>query len=276
MKTLKNFFLKPLLLIMVLMFLMLGSCVKKQTEITYIANEGFLISSGNTNILVDALQENPWGYESTPDKVFDDMLNGSEPFEDLDLSLFSHDHADHFHAQMAAKLLMERPEIKIVSSEKVVEAFKNDSLVDYGEISNRLITVNPEWGETIEKTINGIKLKMFVVNHGTEENSYKTLAFIIDLKGKKIMHLGDINPAANVLYFQNMELQKDSIDILFADGYFLTNEVGELILRKYIQPKEIIVIHMKPGDQENLSYSIYKSFPEAIIFNKSMEMKIFE
>lgn len=275
MKTINNFNTRICLFIILCFSILIFGCSKKQTEITYIANEGFLISSGNKNVLVDALQINPWGYESTTDKVFDDMLNSIEPFRDLDLILFSHDHADHFHAQMSAKLLMEQPDLTLVSSEKVVDAFKNDSVVDYEKIADQVISVNPEWSESIEKTIDGIKLKMFVVNHA-DEGEYKTLAFIIDMNGKKIMHLGDIYPAANVLYFQEMELQKDSIDILFADGYFLSNEVGELIVRKYIQPKEIIVMHLKPGDQENLGSRIYKSFPEAVIFREVLESKIFE
>ena len=36
-------------------------------EVTYIANEGFLISVGSSKVLIDALHENPWAYENTPE-----------------------------------------------------------------------------------------------------------------------------------------------------------------------------------------------------------------
>ena len=60
-------------------------------EIIYIANEGFMLSSGTKKVLIDALQKNRWDYHSTPEDVINKMNNAQPPFDNIDLLLVSRD-----------------------------------------------------------------------------------------------------------------------------------------------------------------------------------------
>lgn len=48
-------------------------------RVTYIANDGFLVSAGGKNVLIDALVDNPWGYDNTPEDAFRAMLGLERP-----------------------------------------------------------------------------------------------------------------------------------------------------------------------------------------------------
>src|SRR5215216_4933342 len=67
-------------------------------EITYIANEGVLISSGDKQVLIDGLhREYQRDYAFLPAAQREKIENAKAPFDKIDLILVSHTHLDHFH-----------------------------------------------------------------------------------------------------------------------------------------------------------------------------------
>lgn len=69
-----------------------GNC-----SITYIANEGFLIQTENYKILMDGLFggiKGDW-CDQPSDSISESMVKGIAPFDNIDLVLVSHYHADH-------------------------------------------------------------------------------------------------------------------------------------------------------------------------------------
>lgn len=244
--------------------------------ITYIANEGFLISSRTKNILVDALFKNPYGYQDTPDEVLEKMVRSQPPFERIDLMLFSHAHRDHFEPEVALKVLMSHPETTLVGNEAVCKELKETARENYTKISPRVKNINPEWGTIIRETINGIDLKIFPVNHSTPERPYMTLAYILDMDGTNVLHLGDIYPPANEKYFRAFQLQKETIAVAFIDPFFLLDEIGKQMAKEFIQPKQIVPMHMRPNEVGKYSGDLNKIYPNINVFWESMEKKLFE
>ncbi len=244
--------------------------------ITYIANEGFLISSKTKKILVDTPFKNPFGYLDTPDEILEKMILSQPPFDRIDLMLFSHAHRDHFEPNTALKVLMSHPETTLVGNEIVGKELKEAAGEGYTEISQRVKNINPEWGTIIRETINGMDLQIFPVNHSTPERPYMTLAFILDMDGTKVLHLGDIYPPANEEYFRAFQLQKENISISFIDPFFLLDEAGKQMAAKFIQPKQIIPMHMRPNEIGRYARDLKELYPNINVFWESMEKKLFE
>jgi ankyrin repeat protein/L-ascorbate metabolism protein UlaG (beta-lactamase superfamily) len=243
--------------------------------ITYISNDGFLISSKTKNVVVDALIQNPWGYSNTPDKVFDDMVSARPPFERIDLLLFSHAHRDHFEPEMAAKVLGGHPETILVGNEIVYKELKEAAGDDFPKISDQVININPEWGTIVEETINGVELKIFPVNHGMPEQPYVTLAYLLDMDGVEVLHMGDIYAPSNEEYFKAFQLQKLGIDVAFIDPFFLLDKIGQHMAKEFIQPKQIIPMHMREYEIERYARALEHFYTNIHVFHECLEKKFF-
>ncbi len=246
---------------------------KPWVSVTYISNDGFLISSKTKNIVVDSLIKNPWGYSNTPDKVFDDMVKARPPFERIDLLLFSHAHRDHFEPEMAAKVMMGHPETILVGNEIVFNELKEAAGDEFSQISARVKNINPEWGTIVEDTINGVDLKIFPVNHGMPEQPYVTLAFLLDMSGTQVLHLGDIYGPSNEEYFRSFQLQKLGIDLAFIDPFFLLDEVGQRMAKEFIQPKQIVPMHMREYEIEKYVGFLKNHYDNIRAFRECFEKK---
>jgi ankyrin repeat protein/L-ascorbate metabolism protein UlaG (beta-lactamase superfamily) len=249
---------------------------KPWVGIAYISNDGFLITSKTKNVVVDSLIENPWGYSNTPDKVFENMVNARPPFERIDLLLFSHAHRDHFEPEMAAKVLMGHPETILVGNEIVNKELKEAAGDDFPKISPQVKNINPEWGTIIEETINGVDLQIFPVNHSTPDRPYMTLAFILDMDGIKVLHLGDIYAPSNEEYFRTFQLQKLNINVAFIDPFFLLDKIGQQMAKEFIQPKQIIPMHMRDYEIEKYVRALRNFYNNINVFRECLEKKIFE
>jgi glyoxylase-like metal-dependent hydrolase (beta-lactamase superfamily II) len=101
-------------------------------EITYIANEGVLLASGDKQVLIDGLHRNDRTfshYAFLPTAERKRIETAKAPFDKIDLLLFSHRHYDHFHAEAAGLHLQHNPNTLLVSSQQVVsdaDAFIRD------------------------------------------------------------------------------------------------------------------------------------------------------
>jgi ankyrin repeat protein/L-ascorbate metabolism protein UlaG (beta-lactamase superfamily) len=249
---------------------------KAWVGITYISNDGFLITSETKKVVVDSLIKNPWGYSNTPDKVFDDMVSARPPFERIDLLLFSHAHRDHFEPEMAAKVLMGHPETILVGNDIVYKELKEAAGDDFPKISPQVKNINPEWGTIVKETINGVDCQIFPVNHGMPERPYVTLAFILDMQGTKLLHLGDIYALSNEEYFRTFQLQKLNIDVAFIDPFFLLDKVGQQMAKEFIQPKQIIPMHMRNYEIEKYARALKNFYTNINVFRECLEKKFFE
>lgn len=249
---------------------------KPWVGITYISNDGFLITSKTKKVVVDSLIKNPWGYSNTPDKVFEDMVNARPPFERIDLLLFSHAHRDHFEPEMAVKVLMGHPETILVGNEIVCNELKEAAGDNFSKLSDQVKNINPGWGTIAEETINGVNLKIFPVNHGMPEQPYVTLAFILDMDGTNVLHMGDIYAPSNEEYFKIYQLQRLDIEVAFIDPFFLLDKIGQQMAREFIRPKQIIPMHMRDYEIEKYARALDNFYTNINVFRECLEKKIFE
>ncbi|HUV37302.1 MAG TPA: ankyrin repeat domain-containing protein [Patescibacteria group bacterium] len=246
-------------------------------EIVYIANEGFLISRGEKQVVIDAVHQNPWGYVSTGERIFTMMLEDRPPLDGIDLCIASHAHADHMLAGMTVELLRRNDSVVFVSSPQACDSVRMVAGNDFEMFASRVVSVDPEWKEIVKLSKNGIDVEFFGVNHaGPGQNPYKTLATIIDLDGIRIVHLADEAAESNVENFEAVALERMGIDIAFADRFFLADSIGRFIMNDYIGPEYIILMHARESELDAAAAELTPLHPNLVIFREQLEKKLFE
>ncbi len=236
-------------------------------EITYIANEGFLIASGNDKILIDALQRGGIpAYESPSPQLLEELETAQGAFAGVNLVLVSHHHRDHFNAQSVARHLQSNPRARFISSDQVFE--KVAAALPGGKtIAGRMRGTYPPLPERSHHTVGGIELEIFRLSHGTGRfASIQNLGQIFTLGGRKFLHIGDAEAEAES--FSKHRLTEDKIDFAFVPYWFLMDEKGRRFVTELIRPRHVIAMHIPPEDLPEVTKKIRAVFPRAVIFTR--------
>ena len=244
-------------------------------EITYIANEGFLIASGEDKVLIDALQRGGIAlYEAPSPALAEEMETAQGRFSGISLVLVSHHHRDHFNARSVARHLQSNPPAKLVSSVQVVEEVQ-EVLPEDSNAVNRMIGVSPGGADRNQHTLGGITLEIFRLSHGTGRfAAIQNLGQVFTIAGQKFLHIGDAEVSAE--NFAPHNLPGDEIDYAFIPYWYLTDKEGQRIVRQHIQPKHIIAMHIPPVELAQQTKEIQAAFPNAIVFSHSGATRRFQ
>ena len=99
---------------------------EKTLAVTSIANEGYLISMGRTNVLIDALPMSKY-YANPSDTLATRIINGVPPFDNVDYFLVTHEHSDHFNAEMTSRFLQNHPATQLIANQETCSRLNADS-----------------------------------------------------------------------------------------------------------------------------------------------------
>jgi L-ascorbate metabolism protein UlaG (beta-lactamase superfamily) len=244
-------------------------------EITYFGNDGFLVSRGDRKAIIDVLFRTP-RTPSIDDRVYGMMLENRPPFDGIDLCVASHAHLDHLSPRMTAEFLKRNDGVVFVSSPAACDSVRAAAGGDFGKIAGRVVSVDPEWKKIEKLRKNGIDVSFFGVNHAPEGlEPYKTLATIFDFDGIRLAHLADQIVSLNLENYEAIDLARDGIDVAFADVMFLADSVGQHIMKEYIKPEHIILMHSPPDELDGAEKRLMPLHPNLIIFRDQMEKKLF-
>lgn len=245
----------------------LSQTTPEEIEITFIGNDGFLIASAEKKILVDALWDAAFS-DGVPREAKSLMEQALPPFDNVDLALTTHDHADHYDASVTGTHLVNNPNAIFVSTEEAVESLES-SLPEFDAIQDRVKTVQPEEGERIQLTLNGIDIEVLNLPHGPDA-AVRNNAYLFTIGGLRMFHTGDL-----VVTFEEIQeyaLFNDEIDVAFVPYFLLTyGGEDERIVLEGIKAKRVIPMHIRPNSGRRLLEQIEADYPEAIVFYEKMQ-----
>ncbi|MGH9779245.1 MAG: MBL fold metallo-hydrolase, partial [Candidatus Acidiferrales bacterium] len=250
-------------------------------EVTYIANEGFLlvipppeipgnVALNDNAVLIDALfRDGISPYDVVPLDRREQVETARPPF-DATLVLVSHYHADHFDPAAVARYLKHNFRAELVSSEQVAERVA-EALNDDVILRNRVHAVvgsSPESGASL--TVGGIGLHVRRISHGSGRHAeIQNLAQVVTLAGWKILHIGDAD--AGEAEFKRLDFKKEKLDVAFIPFWYLTDDKGAALVKRYVHPRIVVAMHIPPGELDERTAEIRAHFPDAVIFSQPFE-----
>jgi len=246
-------------------------------EVTYVSNEGFLVSVNGIKILIDAL----FGWGGTPDDsvkgIMEKIIAGTSPFDGITLTMVTHGHEDHFAPVLVGNHLKNSPEtVMICPQETGISLELNYN--GFPEIKEQVMACTPGWKTAVQVTANGIRIKVLGLRHSDEPNfEIPHAGYLIMVEGYKIVHLGDaLHTIDNFDSFQ--WLKNEEIDIAFVPEWYLRYPEGKKIIDEYINPKNIVFMHIPPNGEARVLQEADRfkaELPDVTVFKTPMEKKIF-
>jgi L-ascorbate metabolism protein UlaG (beta-lactamase superfamily) len=237
---------------------------KRALEVTYIANEGFMIAMGGTKVLIDALPKSKY-YATPSDTLAANIMDGIPPFGDIDYALVTHDHADHFNPEMMSRFLLHHPVTSFIASSETCGKLTRDSTV-----SQRGSAIDLKAGQF--RTIRGSKAEIVALRLDHSGNRDITnLAFIVRSNNYTVMHVGDAILAFNEEYLRSVDWSSFNVDLLFIEFFDRSTPTQEII-RDLIKPKHVILMHIPPGEEDSLKQAQPKIHPQTVVFSRENEM----
>ena len=152
-------------------------------EVTYIANEGFLISSPQKKVLIDSLFKEGYGSYLVPSpKLINRMITAEPPFDTIDLILVTHTDEDHFDPSLTIKFLLNSSKTQLVCPQQAVKQLAEEA--SFKTIKSQIHEVQWEEGSFTQMEINGIPIKSLSLNHSEDPAKIKQkIGYIFSLAG---------------------------------------------------------------------------------------------
>jgi L-ascorbate metabolism protein UlaG (beta-lactamase superfamily) len=244
--------------------------------IQYIANEGFLISSGKQKVLIDALFREGFGRYLTPARgVRTKLTKASPPFDDVNLILVTHWHADHCDSKMIVGHLRSNQNAIVIAPDQVADRMSEQK--GFEDIEHRVWRRTPEHGEALREDIGEISVEVFRLRHipyleeGVDRHKdVENLGFLLTVGGVRFFHGGDAVLAQVERAIGIDRLKDANIDVLFLKPFDCSDDSAPLVVDE-IQPREIIAMHLPPRQLEQISEFCHSVFPDIVVFQHSME-----
>lgn len=244
----------------------------KKAVIRYIANAGLLIEYKNKKVMIDAVhvdKVNP--YISVPDKILEKTVMGKEPYDNIDIFMFTHNHAEHFDAFAVCEILKRNRFTQVVGPKAVTEAIKASPNYN-DEILLQLKTINLDVGKSITMVLKDIPFEIIALRHdGKNYADVENLAFFFEMGGRTFLHVGDAMP--DYEEFKQYDIFERIIDVLIVPFPYMGLSMGRKIIRA-VDPKQTVIVHLpdKKLDTQNWISATHKAYKK---YEKEMPLTYF-
>lgn len=221
-----------------------------KTEVTYVANAGVLLILEDKKILIDALCNSRLPvYKNIPSDIYNQIIKGTAPYDNIDLMLITHKHSDHYDRDMVSEFLEHNNNTIVISTDDVISELKTDNPENR---QHRLVAVSPPLYGKERITVKGINIEAVSMTHdGKEFFDVNNLAFIIEY-GKTLMHIGDAAPTK--VNYQSLVLTQKKCDLLIANFPYVGLPSARQLVKEYINPKQIAAVHLPVKEQDSFGW----------------------
>lgn len=240
-------------------------------RVTVLVNEGILLQSGKTSILIDAFtdnHENEEGEAPALQELKSEMQSKAGPFEAVRLALISHPHREHFIASEAVAFLRKHPETTLISTTPVISRIKEEAGNDQ-RIAAQLRAIEETPGQIRKLTIGDIAIDFMVFKHEASMfYNENVLGFILDIDGRKILHVGDAEMQRD--NWKNYGLKGQHISLAFVPFWLFKEQVTRDILREFVAPEKLAVVQILSQDHQRQIPALAKKYPGVVFLSKMM------
>jgi L-ascorbate metabolism protein UlaG (beta-lactamase superfamily) len=242
------------------------SQTQPDVTITYLQNDGVLISDGTDKVLIDAIFNQASGWINLSATEASKLTNAQAPYDDVDLVLITHNHADHYSPSAVTTHLNNNATAKLIAPPPVAANFP----------ASRIVSTSPARGQSDTLIVNGIEVEVLHLRHfdafGNDFSTVQNFGFLVKISGTNILHLGDVD--MTVANFQNFGLAERGIDVVLIPTFntpaHLTTSHRDA-LNSQIQPDHIVALHFLSGSIASIRQQVENLYPGAAIFTTPLE-----
>ncbi len=254
--------------------------VDEQIEITYLANEGFLLASSDHKVLIDGLfREGVEPYPNLSAELRETIETAQPPFDTVDLALATHLHEDHFNALAVCRFLESNQIAEFVSTVQALSQMRS-TCSDPAALAGRVRPGLQGDGSAAPFVFEELRAEAVFLHHGAA-SPIENLGFKIEIGGLTVLHMGDSQANADEL--ASTGLEPGSVDLAFVPFWYLVDRRWTPAI-DFLQPAGIVAMHIpKPdapdlqmfGGYDALVRQIVQSFPQSVVFAEPFETRRF-
>jgi L-ascorbate metabolism protein UlaG (beta-lactamase superfamily) len=245
---------------------------RDEVTITFLANEGVMLSSGTRKVLIDALfLKYETGYAVPADSTRAALERARPPFDAVDLVLVTHRHGDHFHPAPVAAHLRANPRALLLTSRQVINSLRRhippNALVD-----PRFIARTTAPGSRRREVVGGITVELLGLPHGGRRHrAVEHLGYLVELGGRRVLHVGDTDISEAT--FAPLRLDTDRIDVALLPAWMVTSREGRRVIERWIRPRQVIAFHVGDDETQRVAREVQAALPAAITFTRSLDTR---
>jgi L-ascorbate metabolism protein UlaG (beta-lactamase superfamily) len=242
--------------------------------ITQLANEGAMISDGETRILIDAMVVEPYSiYGGLPSEAIPVFEKLSGPFSEIDLVLVSHRHHDHNQPRFACSFMQASLHSKLISSSQVLGLMR-EKCRQFLSNSDRVSEMDPQYGEPHVIELENVQISVFPLSHGTGKYArLQNYGHLIEIGGMKVLHVGDA--AMKPEDFSRAGLDKLEIDVALIPFWYFQPGPGSEVIDEFLDAPHKIAVHIPPGEMAEVQEYMRESFPSVTILENPLDQASF-
>ena len=242
-----------------------------QVAITFVANEGVLLSSPSGKVLIDALISPYRTYAHPSDSLRRAMEAGRPPFDSVSAVLVTHRHGDHFGAGPVNAFLRNNPRARLITSQQVIDSLHR--LPGAPAVpSTQLWPATMSPGARRRLTVNGITIEVLGLSHGSgRHETIQHVGFLVEMDGVRILHIGDTDVQPGT--FAPFRLDTTRIDVALLPGWSVADPANWAEIARWVRPRTVMAFHFGPGDDDPTARRVRAAIPEAIVLSRPMERR---
>ena len=249
-----------------------GSPIGSQdgVTITFLANEGVMLSSGTQKVLIDALfQKYQTGYAVPADSTRATLERARAPFDSVDVVLVTHRHGDHFHPASVAAHMRANPHAVLLTSRQVIDSLR-ERYDAAGLTDSRIMSPTVAVGTRRRVVVNGITIEVLGLPHvGRRHRRVQHWGYIVELGGRRVLHVGDaeVNEEALALF----RLDTARIDVALLPHWDVVSRDGHRVIERWIRPRQVVAFHVGEGKGNLVARAVRSVSPAAVTLVRSLQ-----
>ena len=262
-------------LAMIAVVLASGNLLAQDSTAYYMANEGLMVTRGETKILFDPLFRDSYGqYLLLPEDMEQALFAGRAPFDGVDAIFISHFHGDHFSPADILRLLQTQTAIQLYAPMQAVITLRAETSDQDDAVFDRVHAVSLAYQDSpVTLSMDGLLIEAVRIPHSgwpTGRLDVENIAWRVTLNsgsenaslvnsGTTVLHLGDADP--NDVHFARDAAywEQTPPHMAFPPYWFLDSDDGLGILRERIKSRRNVGVHVPvsiPADPIQRPYSL--------------------
>lgn len=238
--------------------------------ITQLANEGVILSDGNSRVMIDGMVVEPYSvYGGLDGSAAADFSRAAGAFAGIGLALASHRHHDHNQPRFACEFLQASPQTEFVSSPQVLELMR-EKCRQLVTTDPRIREIAPQYGQPEVIQHGGTKITVFPLSHGSRKFSkIQNYAHLVEMGGLRVLHIGDA--AMDPADFRKAGLDQVELDVALIPYWYFQPGPGAAVIEQFMDAPLKVAVHVPPGEMEEVRIRMREDYPHVKIMHGPLE-----